>query len=152
MCSATIWATTGCGTVVQAENYSATIAGATQPQQISIFDSSMGQSAEWAAKTLGTATSTAAYTATIHSTATKIVGDNSPPDQVEAGIALPQRTHNGYYALSVSPHDGQTTIVTAPFVAYYLQPDHSTPAGPLSVRVIAHQNGPNWKLDLEVQS
>ncbi len=87
--------------------------------KVSVFDSAMGASAEWASKTMGTATATQPYTTSFKSTTTKFIGDNGPSEQVSAGLAIPQYQPKGYFGIQLKPIDGQTVTVSAPFVGYY---------------------------------
>ena len=86
---------------------------------VSVFDSTMGQSAEWASESMGTASAVQPYTTSFKSTATKFIGDNGPPQDVRAGLAIPQLQPKGYFAIQLKPVDGQTATVTAPFIGYY---------------------------------
>ena len=116
--------TTSCGTALATNAFSVTIndpgdrlgSGAIQ---VSVFDSQMGQSAEWAAKSMGTTSAGRPYTTSFKTATTKTVGDSSPAQQVDAGLAIPQYQPKGFFNIHVTPVDGKTLEVDAPFVGYY---------------------------------
>lgn len=157
VCTTTLTiAMTGCGTALITNNFSMTVVDssgeAPESIQVSIFDSTMGASAEWAGKSQGTTTPTKPYTTSFKSTATKVVGDNGPSEQVAAGIAFPLLVPKGYFALTIKPIDGQTTTVQAPFVGYY---DYNaatdgTP-GTLPVEVTSQAGDLSWTLTIKAK-
>lgn len=147
-------ALTGCGTSLITNNFSLSVVEpsgrAPESVQVSIFDSAMGQSAEWAAKSIGTATPNSPYTTSFTSTATKFAGDNSPSKRIVAGIALPQIVPQGYFALTITPVDGATTTINAPFIGYY--DNNATKDGtpePLPLEVTSNASDQTWTLTIK---
>lgn len=111
----------------------------------------MGTSAEWAEKSMGTSAPGQPYVNTVSTTATKMIGDNSPAPTVRAGLAVPAVTEKGYFALNLMPVSGQSATVTAPFVGYYAySPQKDGPIDPLMVSVRSTADGANWMLELSV--
>lgn len=111
----------------------------------------MGTSAEWAEKSMGTSAPGQPYVNTVSTTATKMIGDNSPAPTVRAGLAVPAVTDKGYFALNLMPVNGQSATVTAPFVGYYAySPQKDGPIDPLVVSIRSTVNGANWMIELSV--
>lgn len=145
---------TGCGTALVTNDFSVSFAGHTGPVQVSVFDSSMGTSAEWAAQTMGVALTTQPYQTSFKTTATRFVGDNSASESVAAGLYVPQISKAGFWALSIRPVDGQTSTVSAPFVPYWSSSASPGKTGSapsaLTVVVTAQQSDLTWDLTLLV--
>ncbi|MGB3676684.1 MAG: hypothetical protein WA988_19815 [Candidatus Nanopelagicales bacterium] len=142
-----------CGTALTTNNFSVTVIDVTTGEpattQVSVFDSQMGSSAEWAAKSVGTATATVPYTTSFQTTATKVIGDSGPGTQVRAGIAFPLTIPKGYFALTLTPVDGQTTTVNAPFVGYYdYDPEVDGSVAPISLEIASRSADHTWTLSV----
>lgn len=119
------------------------------PQRVSVFDPGMGQSAEWAEKTMGQAAPGSPYTTEVAALDTKFIGDNSPPASLSLGLYLPDRTDAGYYGLSMPTVTAGTSEMSLPFVAWYSE----TPVAPqpplqATVEVTAGPNG--WLVNITV--
>lgn len=150
--SALALTTASCGTALITNEFSATVVDPGKrlpagPTQISIFDSSMGQSDEWARKSMGSTSPGYPYTTSFTTTGTKFVGDNSPSAQVTAGLSIPQFQAKGYFSIQLTPVDGQAVILQAPFIGYY---DYSAATDgavkPLPVTVTAKSGNLSWQL------
>lgn len=149
----TVVLTSGCGNVLVDNQFSAMISDPAHrlPAQIeiSIFDSSMGQSAEWAEQSMGTAGPGQPYITSFETSATKFAGDSAPQRQVAAGIYIPQFQAKGYFQLQFAPADGQTEQLTAPFTGYY---DYSAgvdgPVKPLALTVTSNAIDLGWRLSV----
>ena len=148
--------TTSCGTVLITNEFSASIADPGRrlpggPTEISIFDSAMGQCADWAQTSMGSTSLGQPYTTSFKSTATKFVGDGSPSQQVRAGVSIPQYQSKGYFALQLSPVDGQSITLQAPFIGYY---DYSAASDgavkPLPMTVTAKSADQAWQLTVVI--
>ena len=91
------------------------------------------------------------YTTSFKSTATKFVGDGSPSQQVRAGVSIPQYQSKGYFALQLSPVDGQSITLQAPFIGYY---DYSAASDgavkPLPMTVTAKSADQAWQLTVVI--
>ena len=146
-----------CGTALVENRFSVSIddphdqfGGA--PVAVSIFDTTMGNSAEWAEKTMGVATPDAPYTTSFSSTTAKVLGDTSPSERVNAGLALPELQDKGYFGIGLQPVDGQTQEIQAPFVGYYdYNPSKDGPVDPLTVTVTSRAGDLSWDFQIQVQ-
>jgi hypothetical protein len=121
------------------------------PIEVSVFDKQMGQSAEWARRTMGVARPGAPYVGRVSSTAAKMIYDHSPPAQLEVGLALPAYESRGYFLLSLPPSTDQEHKASAPFIpygAYFADPGSPAPPLPLRVRTTAARKG--WRLHVTV--
>lgn len=117
------------------------------PQQVSVFDPQVGDSAEWASQWLGPATPGQPYTRDVPALDTKFIGDDSPPAYARAAIYLPDLTDTGYFALTVNDAVAGTTQQELPFVAWYSETP-VPPQDPLPVTV-EMQPGPNgWLINI----
>lgn len=146
---------TGCGTTVVENEFAVTVDDpsarlGTGPVEISVFDSLMGSSDEWSRKTMGTATGTVPYTTTIASTTTKMIGDGSPVKTITAGLAIPALQPKGYFALDLTPIEGETTTISAPFVGYYDYDPSSGAVAPLPLQITSTANGNSWLIKIRV--
>lgn len=144
-------ALTSCGNVLTSNNFSFTAvspSGQAVPKiRVSIFDSAMGSSAEWADQSMGTATSSAPYQTSFETSSTKMIGDGSSGATVRAGIALPDVAPKGYFALSLLPVDGQTATLDAPFIGYYgYNVTTDGPVAPLKLTVVSTEGSRPWQL------
>ncbi len=138
----------GCGTATFSNAVAVLVP---QDQQVSVFDPVMGNSAEWAQKTMGQAAPGSPYTTNVPATDTKFIGDDSPPSSLSLGIYLPDRTDAGYYALSMPTATQGTSQMSLPFVAWYSeQPVDPQPALPATVEMKPGPNG--WLVNITVTS
>ncbi len=117
------------------------------PQDVSIFDSMMGESAEWAEKTMGPAAPGQPYTTQVSNLATKMFFDGSPATSLRVGLYLPAVTETGYYSISMEPVAAGTTTIEAPFIAWYSEtPVDPRPALPIAMEIAEGPNG--WVVNL----
>lgn len=129
----------GCGTKSFSDAFAVAV---DSPQRVSIFDSQMGQSAEWAGKTMGPAAPGRPYTTEVSNLATKMIFDDSPPPSIQVGLYLPDRTDTGYYAISLPQVAAGSITYDAPFVAWYSEtPVEQLPPLPLQLDITAGPNG-----------
>jgi len=129
----------GCGTKSFSDAFAVAV---DTPQQVSIFDSRMGQSAEWAGKTMGQAAPGQPYTTEVSNIATKMIFDDSPPPSIQVGLYLPDLTDTGYYAISLPQVSAGSISYDAAFVAWYFEtPVEQLPPLPLSLDIAAGPNG-----------
>jgi hypothetical protein len=129
----------GCGMKSFSDAYAVRV---DSPQAVSIFDSMMGQSADWAEKTMGQAAPGAPYTTELGRTEAKMVFDGSPPSSIRAGLYLPEVTDTGYYSIVVNEVSAGTLSYEAPFVAWYSDtPVDPKPALPLTLEIAEGGNG-----------
>lgn len=137
----------GCGT----KSFSNAVAVNTPTrEQVSVFDQQMGESAEWASQWLGYAAPGAPYTRQVPITDTKMIGDDSPPATVRAGVYLPDRTDQGYYSLIINDPTGGVRDLQLPFVAWYSEtPVAAQPPLPASVELLPGPNG--WLVNITVK-
>lgn len=137
----------GCGTATFSNSFAVVVGS---PQQVSIFDPIMGQSAEWAGRTMGAAAPGQPYTTQVSATDTKMIFDNSSPSSVRAGLYLPSVTPTGYFAIDLLSVAPGRVAVDAPFVAWYSdQPVEPQPAQPLQVEIATGEDG--WLINVTVE-
>ncbi len=150
----------GCGTATFDNEFAVTVADpsgrlGTDQVQVSVFDNTMGDTQDWAEKDLGIAAPGAPYRASVFATATKMIGDSSPPTDVRAGLYLPQFDDTGYYAIQLQPVAGETVTVAAPYVTYDYSWETSgkkrPTKDPLPLTITAGQGDKGWQLAVEVQ-
>lgn len=138
----------GCGTKSFSDAFAVAV---DSPQQVSIFDSQMGQSAEWAGKTMGQAAPGQPYTTEVSNVTTKMIFDNSPPSSIQVGLYLPDVTDTGYYAISIPQVSAGSITHEAPFVAWYSPtPVEQLPPLPVDLDFTAGPNG--WIVNVTVSS
>jgi hypothetical protein len=137
----------GCGTASFSNSVAVIVPS---PQQVSVFDSQMGESAEWAGQWLEPAAPGKPYTRQVPALDTKFIGDNSPPAAVRLGIYLPDRTQTGYFSLIDYDAEAGVTDTDLPFVAWFSEsPVPAQPPLPVSVEL---QPGPNgWLVNVTVE-
>ena len=136
----------GCGTATFTNSFAVAVESR---QQVSVFDNSMGDSAEWAGRSMGVAAPGAPYTTQIFATATKLILDSSPPEAVRVGLFLPQITQTGYFAIDVPSVTEGGVDIDAPFVAWYsADPVEQLPSQPLRLEIAAGPDG--WIITVDV--
>jgi hypothetical protein len=136
----------GCGTATFSNSFAVAVESR---QQVSVFDTSMGDSAQWAGRTMGVAAPGAPYTTQIVATDTKLVLDGSLPESVRVGLFLPQVTQTGYFAIDLPSVTEGGTDIDAPFVAWYSEdPVEPLSAQPLRLEVAAGPEG--WVMTVDV--
>jgi hypothetical protein len=150
-------ALTGCGTKVFTHTVTIAVHDArttlgSGPHEVSLFDAGMGQSEEWARRTIGTAAAGRPFTTTITSTAAVMAGDTGPRPRFDAGLYVPAIEPRGYFAIQLAPADGQTQETAAPFVPFYGFPADAPKPAPLVVRAAATAGDDGWRLDLVLQA
>lgn len=113
-----------------------------EPQQVGVFDSEMGQSAEWAARTMGPAAPGDPYTVQIVDTDSKMAFDASPPSSIQVGLYLPGVTETGYYSVIINDVTPGTSRFEAPFIPWYSEtPVEPRPTLPLTLEIAAGDTG-----------
>jgi hypothetical protein len=138
----------GCGTASFSNAFAVRV---DSPQQVSIFDSMMGESAQWAGKTMGLAAPGSPYTTEVSALDTKMIFDSSPPRSVQVGLYLPSVTETGYYAIDLPAVAPGTVSVSAPFVAWYSEtPVDPQPAQPMTLDIAEGPNG--WVINITLGS
>lgn len=134
----------GCGTKSFSDSYSVAV---DSPQQVSIFDSMMGESAEWAEKTMGPASPGQPYTTQVSNLSTKMFYDSSPPVSIRVGLYLPDVTDTGYYAIGIEPVVAGTLTYDATFVPWYSEtPVEPQPPLPIAMEIAEGPNG--WVINM----
>ncbi len=119
------------------------------PQQVSVFDQQMGESAEWASQWLGPAAPGAPYTRDVPALDTKLIGDDSPPASIRAGVYLPDLTDDGYFSFVDNAAVAGTTEQDLPFVPWYSEtPVPARDPLPVTVEVVPGPNG--WLVNITV--
>lgn len=136
----------GCGTKSFTNSVAVVVS---TPEQVSVFDSQMGESAQWASQWLGQAAPGQPYTREVSALDTKFVGDGSPPSSVRLGVYLPDRTQLGYYSLVFNDAVAGTSSQVLPFVAWYSPDPVAQQAGlPAEVELAPGPNG--WLVNITV--
>lgn len=137
----------GCGTASFSNSVAVIVSS---PQQVSVFDSQMGESAEWASQWMGEAAPGAPYTREVPALDTKFIGDDSPPVSLRVGIYLPDLTDAGYYSLTVNDAVAGTTRVEMPFIAWY-SPEPVAPREPLPAQVELAPGPNGWLVNVTLE-
>lgn len=137
----------GCGTASFSNAVSVAV---TTPQQVSVFDPQMGDSAEWAEKTMGPAAPGSPYTTQVPALATKFFFDSSPPPSLNLGVYLPSVTEDGWFAIDLPAVIAGTMQLDSPFVQWYsATPTSQTPTSqPMQVDITAGPNG--WVVNIQL--
>ncbi len=137
----------GCGTGSFSNAVSVAV---TTPQQVSVFDPQVGDSAEWAEKTMGQAAPGAPYTTEVPALATKFFFDSSPPPSLNLGVYLPSVTEDGWFAINLPAVVPGTRQLDAPFVKWYsATPTSQTPSSqPMEMEITAGPNG--WVVNIQL--
>ena len=136
----------GCGTATFSNSSAVAVESR---QQVSVFDTAMGDSAQWAGAHDWSGCTGAPYTTRIFATDTKFVLDSSLPESV-VGLFLPQVTQTGYFAIDLP---GDQADIDAPFVAWYSEdPSEPPSAQPLRLDVAAGLDGGyiNWTFGMRL--
>lgn len=137
----------GCGT----KSFSNSVAViVSTPQQVSVFDSQAGESAQWAGQWLEPASPGQPYTRQVPALDTKLIGDDGPPASLRLAIYLPDRTQTGYFSLTDYDPVAGTTDRDLPFVAWYSETP--VPAQDPLPTTVELQPGPNgWLVNVTVR-
>ena len=136
----------GCGTKSFTNSVAVLVSA---PQQVSVFDQQMGESAEWASQWLGPAAPGAPYTRDVPALDTKLIGDDSPPASIRAGVYLPDLTDDGYFSFVDNAAVAGTTEQDLPFVPWYSEtPVPARDPLPVTVEVVPGPNG--WLVNITV--
>lgn len=120
------------------------------PVQVSIFDPTMGDTADWAGKTMGTASPGSPYTGGFNTTDTKMVFDSSPPKEVGAGLYLPSYNSNGYFRFRFSPVAGQVQQVNPGFVPWADFYPEGKSVVPPTLRIVSTPKDKGWSFAVTV--
>ncbi len=136
----------GCGTKSFTNSVAVIV---TQPQQVSVFDPQMGDSADWAGQWLAPAAPGSPYTRQVPALDTKVIGDDTPPAALRLGVYLPDLTDTGYFALTLNDAVAGETQRELPFVAWY-SPDPVQPSAPLPVAVELAAGPDGWLVNLTI--
>ena len=143
-----VLALAGCGTGTFDSTYRVSVEDPTGAVvAVSVFDSSMGDTQDWAEKSLGTASPERPYEATMSAVESRLVLDGGPSKTVEAGLYLPELNPDGWYRVAFEPVDGAQQGVKAPFVPWEVP---GNPAPAIDLRILPESDGSAWILDLTV--
>lgn len=136
----------GCGTKSFSNSVAVVVSA---PQQVSVFDQQMGESAQWASQWLGPAAPGAPYTRDVPALDTKFVGDDSPPASIRAGVYLPDLTDEGYFSFVDNDAVAGTSTQALPFIPWYSEtPVPARDPLPVTVEVLPGSNG--WLVNITV--
>ena len=139
---------TGCGMKSFSDSFAVVV---DEPQRVSVFDSRMGQSAEWAAKTMGQAAPGRPYVTEVANLEAKMFFDGSPPASIQIGLFLPDLADDGYYAITLNEVTAGTMDYEAVFVPWYSEtPVDPRPAMSLVLDIAAGANG--WIVNVTLGS
>lgn len=135
-----------CGTGTFDAHYRVGVAaGGAASVPVSMFDSTMGDTQDWAERTLGTASPGQPYEATITAVETRMVTDSGPSPKLSAGLYLPSLHTDGWYVVAFTPEDGVAQDVSATFVPW---DPPATPQSPLPLRVLATAQDSAWTVEI----
>ncbi|MBC8086913.1 MAG: hypothetical protein H7Z40_06580 [Phycisphaerae bacterium] len=128
--AASLFATSACGTALYKHEVQIIVDDPTgrlgsAPLEVSVFDSRMGTTKEFARKTVGVSSAAAPYTRNFSTTAGVLVGSEPRPDSLEFSVSVPAIIERGFFVLRVKPGVSLSGDATAG----YLLHSESEPAG-----------------------
>ena len=146
---------TACGTAVYEHRFEVAVNDPQNrlgppPVDVSIFDSSMGRSEEWARKTIGRSSPGQPYIGQTSSTAAKMVYDSSLPASVTAGLFLPGLEKAGFFMLSVATADGPERATTLKYASFNVPTAEEDKIQPLTARFSSVPAKKGWTIRLTV--
>ena len=136
-----------CGTGTFDAHYRVGVADGVTGVPVSMFDSTMGDTQDWAERTLGIASPAQPYEATITAVETRMVTDSGPSPTLSAGLYLPTLHTEGWYVVAFTPQDGVEQDVSATFVPW---DPPGTPQPPLPLRVRATAEDSAWTVEISL--
>jgi hypothetical protein len=107
----------------------------------------MGDTQDWAEKSLGIASPARPYEATITAVETRMALDSGPSQEVEAGLYLPDVNPDGWYRVAFQPVDGAQQQIQALFVPWEAP---GTPAPPIDLKIQPVAADSAWLVELTV--
>jgi len=135
-----------CGTGTFDAHYQVSVADdSTAAVPVSMFDPMMGNTQDWAERTLGTASPGKPYEATITAVESRMLTDTGPSPELSAGLYLPSLRTDGWYSVSFTPEDGVDQQVSAKFVPW---DPPGTPQAPVQLRVGSTTDGDAWNVSI----
>jgi len=145
----------GCGTAVYHHKIEVSLNDPTKrlgdgPVEVSIFDSLMGYSDEWARRTMGTASAGSPYSGTWSDTDTKMVYDRTPPASLQAGLAVPALQKDGFFVLQIKPVAGPEQTTAMPYKSYGVSTPEEDQIKPLTARFTGTPSSTGWTIHLIV--
>lgn len=135
----------GCGTSTFTNSFSVAVE---KTQDVSVFDSSMGESAEWAQRTMGVAGPGRPYTTQMAVTDTKMIFDGSPPSSLRVGLYLPSVTTNGYFSVDLPDPAPGTLVLRAPFVAWFSAEPAESGTEDVPVALVVAEGPAGWVVNM----
>ncbi len=153
LCSALIAALSGCGTGAFRHDVEIALADPSgrlgvAPHEVSVFDWRMGQSAEWARRTIGPTSPTAPYRCE-YGTVDTVVAGARRPERVELALFVPALEARGFFVVKLEPKrrpEGEVSASFAPWGEYF--PAAQAPR--LAIRYAALPGPKGWRLALVV--
>ncbi len=112
---------------------------------VSMFDPMMGNTQDWAERTLGAASPGQPYEATITAVESRMVTDTGPSPELSAGLYLPALRTDGWYSVAFTPEEGVEQEVFATFVPW---DPPGTPRAPVRLRVVSTPDGSAWNVSI----
>jgi hypothetical protein len=143
----------GCGTGVYHHKIEVSLNDPTKrlgdgPIEVSIFDSLMGYSDEWARRTIGTTSAGSPYVGTWSDTDTKMVYDRTPPQSIQAGLALPALQKDGFFVLLLKPGSEQEKAM--PYKSYGVSTREEDQIQPLTAKFTSTPSSKGWTIRMVV--
>ncbi|MCC7044937.1 MAG: hypothetical protein IT183_13820 [Acidobacteria bacterium] len=148
---------TACGTVVFVHTIEVRVSDpsgrlGSAPVEVSVFDNQMGQSAEWARRTMGTAGPDTPHVGQVSSTTARMIFDNSLPERVTISLAVPAYEPGGYFVLQLAPPVSEERVVAAPFVPYGASfAEGGSGVMPLPLRVLSEKDETGWRVRVTIE-
>jgi hypothetical protein len=153
---ACVLTSTACGTVVFDHTVEVRVSdpagrlGSTAVE-VSVFDNQMGQSSDWARRTMGTAGPEAPHVGHVSSTAARMIFDDSLPDRLTVSLAVPAYEPDGYFVLQLAPPPVEPQPMAAPFVPYGASfAEGGSARMPLPLRVQSERADRGWKVRITI--
>ena len=120
-----------------------------EPLEVSVFDSRMGSTSDWARKFMGLTSDSAPYRTPYTSMKVVTIFDPPRPDELELALALPKFESRGFFWVKLRPGAARTGTERAGFAPYH-EFDRIDPVPRLDVQYTATPEPKGWHLVLRL--
>ena len=120
-----------------------------EPLEVSVFDSRMGSTSDWARKFMGLTSDSAPYRTPYTSMKVVTIFDPPRPDELELALALPKRESRGFFWVKLRPGAARAGTERAGFAPYH-EFDRIDPVPRLDVQYTATPEPKGWHLVLRL--
>ena len=120
-----------------------------EPLEVSVFDSRMGSTSDWARKFMGLTSDSAPYRTPYTSMKVVTIFDPPRPDELELALALPKLESRGFFWVKLRPGAARAGTERAGFAPYH-EFDRIDPVPRLDVQYTATPEPKGWHLVLRL--